>query len=226
MINRILASVLAVISSSSAFAQKVAEPLDAEVTTYELRGDKAVIVVQFFSTEKSGDNKVFWSKISSIDAPTGAEPIVEKFPEGFRVKYRNTMFGGKSGEIVTEVIPIDPGRYAMSARNTNNNYTDSFCFGAPYFDIAAGDVQYIGNYEILALRKMWDGKYRNGLRYKPDMENAKNALALRFPVLAEKMKLWKPSNGAQFDCEGDEFVRYDLPDAAVTGSDQSVLIQE
>jgi len=216
--KRLLLTLGLVFTAPVALAQDIGKPLDDKVVTYVLPPDQAVVVVRFFATQMSGDNRMLWSRIRDDADPTAApDNVVDLLAEGFNATYRYSLFGGSKDATVTRVIPVKPGRYVMSGRTANANWRDSFCFGAPYFSIAAGEVRYIGDYEVFMLRKMWDGQYRNGLRYEADLPAARTALAARFPDLADKMTAWQPANGAQFDCAGDEFVRYDLPQSAVAG---------
>ena len=202
----IVALALAIGSTASA---QIVDAVDDKVLVLPPAPDLATVVMRLYATEMSGHNRITWLRLAdtpSFDAP-------ELTQNGFRVTYRYSLFGGQRDARVLRVAQVPAGRYVMVSRNANNNWTDSFCFGAPGFEARAGSVTYIGDYEVFMLRKMWDGQYRNGLRYEAKFDAAREALVQRFPAIAPAMTVWTPVNGIRFDCAGDEFTRYDVPGA-------------
>ncbi len=168
----------------------------------------------------AGDNRIY---IYRIDPATG-EPVRDagKKPEGAQVTFSMTLFGGKKGERPLRAAIVPAGTYVLGARRFNGNYTDAFCFGTPRFEVAAGEVTYMGDYQMLAVEKMADGKRRNAMRYSADLEATRTALNAEYSALAGKLALWSPGNGSTYVCEGDEFTAYAVPGApAIAGGEDT-----
>jgi hypothetical protein len=65
---------------------------------------------------------------------------------------------------------------------------------------------------MFTLAKMPDGERRNAMRYSTDLDDTRTLFAAAYPDLAGQLSLWKPANGTTFQCIGDEFTAYKVPE--------------
>ena len=175
------------------------------------KAGEAIVIVRFWAGRMAGDNRVDFHR---WDAAAG-KPLVgtDGKPDGFRTTFSQTLFAGKKGERVARILVVPAGDYVMASRTFNIQLTDSFCFGAPRFTLAPGSVTYLGDFEMTSLLKTPDREMRNGLRYTPDLEGARTALAALYPAQAAALTPWQPINGTRLPCIGDEFLAYAVPGA-------------
>lgn len=177
-----------------------------------LKPGEAMVVVRYFATGMAGDNRVTFYR---LDPATGAIVTgADGKPEGFKATFTYTVFGGAKGAKVPRVLIVPAGRYVMASRTFNGQLTDSFCFGAPRFDLAAGDIAYLGDYEVVAGRKAPDRELRNALVPSSDLAGARADLVKLYPAEAGRLAEWQPTNGTAIPCDGDEFTAYAVPGAA------------
>ena len=151
------------------------------------------------------------TRIMAGEPADESRSIISKVPIGTKITYSYTVFGGKKGEKALRVAILPAGDYVLAGRTFNVNYTDIFCLGAPSFTVLPGSVTYIGDFEMLALEKMADGERRNAMRYSLDLESTREQFATAYPGLSAELESWQPTNGATFQCLGDEFVAYAVP---------------
>ena len=178
---------------------------------------EAMIVLRAHAPSMAGDNRVLFYR---FDAATG-KVVTDAAgkPTGAKLTYTYSLFGGKKGEKALRIAIVPAGDYVLAGRTFNVSYTDSFCFGAPRFTLAAGEILYVGDYEMFALAKMPDGERRNAMRYSVDPDATRSQFAEAYPALATQLRPWTPTNGTTFACDGDEFVSYAVPGAAGNGSE-------
>lgn len=110
------------------------------------------------------------------------------------------------------VLVVSAGSYVLggAAAVPNTGVSDIFCFGAPVFTVAAGEVAYVGDFVPYGMRRHALGELSNVLVYRADLAAARTALAAR-PELAAPMVQAKLSNGAVYPCFGGRFYAYELP---------------
>lgn len=110
------------------------------------------------------------------------------------------------------VLVVSAGSYVLggATADPNTGIKDIFCFGAPVFTVAAGEVAYIGDFMPFGLRRHALGELSNVLAYRADLAAARTALAAR-PELTAKIVQATLSNGAVYPCYGGRFYAYDLP---------------
>jgi len=174
--------------------------------------DEAMIVLRPHAPGMAGDNRILFYR---YDPATGKVAVDAKGqPVGTKITYSYTVFGGKKGEKALRVAILPAGDYVLAGRTFNMTYTDVFCLGAPQFRLEPGSVTYIGDFEMLALEKMADGGRRNAMRYSADIADARAQFAAAYPDMVDRLQTWSPTNGATFQCLGDEFVAYAVPDPA------------
>jgi hypothetical protein len=171
--------------------------------------DTAMIVLRAHAPSMAGDNRILFYRYDPTTGKvlTGADGK----PVGAKLTYSYSLFGGKKGEKALRVAIVPAGDYVLAGRTFNLNYTDTFCFGAPRFTLAPGEVAYVGDYEMFALAKMPDGERRNAMRYSTNLDAARGDLATIYPTLAPQMRAWTPTNNTTFACGGDEFTAYSVP---------------
>lgn len=167
---------------------------------------EAMVVLRFHAPAMAGDNRVVFQR---WDAAQGAP--AER--DGFRVGYSYSIFGGQRGAKVLRVAIVPAGQYVLASRTFNGNHTDVFCLGAPKFTVAAGQVLYLGDYEMFAMQRTPDREIRNAMRYAADLEGARAALAEHYADLAPALTGWSPVNGYRLPCRGTEFTAYAIAGA-------------
>ncbi len=172
---------------------------------------EAMIVLRAHAPKMVGDNRILFHRIDPATGKVMRDAAGKAV--GAKLTYSYTVFGGNKGAKALRIAIVPAGDYVLAGRTFNANYTDSFCFGAPRFTLAAGQVAYVGDYEMYGLEKMPDRERRNAMRYSTDAEGARADFAAAYPALAATMAEWKPANGATFACDGDEFTAYAVPGA-------------
>lgn len=214
----------ALVLASPAHAQLVEQVDLKKPERPEPGAGSAMIVLRAHATTMAGDNRILFHR---YDAAAGKVVAgADGKPAGAKLTYSYTLFGGARGEKALRIAIVPAGDYVLAGRTFNLNYTDMFCFGAPRFTLQAGEIVYVGDYEMFGLAKMPDGERRNAMRYSADVDGARRDLARYYPALAAKLTNWAPINNATFACSGDEFTAYAVParSPADAGSEQAPLI--
>ncbi|WAC23688.1 hypothetical protein [Blastomonas sp. SL216] len=208
MAKRLIA-LLGLALTSPAFAQ-LTEQVDLKKPERPVAApDQAMIVLRPHASGMVGDNRILFYRYDPATKKVAVD--AQGKPVGTKITYSYTVFSGKKGEKALRVAIVPAGDYVLAGRTFNATYTDIFCFGAPQFSLRPGSVTYIGDFEMLALEKMADGGRRNAMRYSSDLEGSRQQFATAYPELAPKLDAWQPTNGATFQCLGDEFVAYAVP---------------
>lgn len=201
---------LAALAFATPAAAQLVEQVDLKKPERPMPGPgEAMIVLRAHAPSMAGDNRILFHRYDPV-AGKVVQGIDGK-PQGAKLTYSYSLFGGKKGERVLRVAIVPAGEYVLAGRTFNINYTDAFCFGAPSFRLQPGEIAYVGDYEMFALAKMPDRERRNAMRYSADVEGARSSLAVAYPELAPRLASWTPQNGATFSCDGDEFTAYAIP---------------
>ncbi len=100
------------------------------------------------------------------------------------------------------VFAVAPGLWKF-AGITKYQYAASLCFGAPAFNVAAGEVRFIGT---------MTNREEGGYPIAADEAVAREILAAN-PALAEKVKPAEWTNGFTSDCFGSYAYAYEIPGA-------------
>lgn len=198
---------LLALALASPVAAQLTEQVDLKKPERPIPGPgEAMIVLRAHAPSMAGDNRILFHRYDATAGRvlTGADGK----PTGAKITYTYSLFGGKKGEKALRVAIVPAGEYVLAGRTFNVNYTDTFCFGAPKFTLAPGEVVYVGDYEMFGLAKMPDGERRNAMRYSVDLEATRIDFAAAYPTLAPRLTAWTPANGATFRCDGDEFTAY------------------
>lgn len=189
---------------------QLAEQVDLKKPERPVPGaNEAMIVLRPHAPGMAGDNRILLYRYDPATRKVAVD--AQGKPIGTKITYSYTVFGGKKGEKALRVAILPAGDYVLAGRTFNVNYTDIFCLGAPRFTVLPGSVTYIGDFEMLALEKMADGERRNAMRYSLDLESTREQFATAYPGLSAELESWQPTNGATFQCLGDEFVAYAVP---------------
>jgi len=170
---------------------------------------EAMIVLRAHAPGMVGDNRILYYRYDGVTGQIIKDALGK--PNGAKVTYSYSLFGGKKGEKALRIAIVPAGDYVLGGRTFNLSFTDVFCFGAPRFTLKPGEIVYVGDYEMFALEKMPDGERRNAMRYTSDLENARGQFSAAYPMLAPRLIQWASSNGATFACDGDEFTAYAVP---------------
>jgi hypothetical protein len=173
--------------------------------------NEAMIVLRPHAPGMVGDNRILFYRYDPATKKVALD--AQGQPVGTKITYSYTVFGGKKGEKAMRVAIVPAGDYVLAGRTFNMTYTDVFCLGAPHFRVEPGSVTYIGDFEMLALEKMADGERRNAMRFSSDLESTRQQLATAYPGLSGRLESWQPTNGSTFQCLGDEFVAYNVPES-------------
>ncbi|AOG02395.1 MAG: hypothetical protein ACT6R2_07430 [Blastomonas fulva] len=205
-----LIALLSLALTTPAMAQ-LTEQVDLKKPERPLPGSsEAMIVLRPHAPGMAGDNRILFYRYDPVTGKVAVD--AQGQPIGTKITYSYTVFGGKKGGKALRVAIVPAGDYVLAGRTFNLTYTDVFCFGAPRFKLKPGAITYIGDFEMLALEKMADGGRRNAMRYSSDLESTRQQFAAAYPDLVAQLAAWQPSNGATFQCLGDEFVAYAVPD--------------
>lgn len=212
MAKEVIALIAATALAGAAAAQSV-EPVDLKKPERPVPGPgEAMIVLRPHASTMVGDNLIYVHRYD----PAAARVVIaaDGKPAGARINFSYTVWGGQKGARALKLAIVPAGDYVLAGRRFNGNYTDSFCFGAPRFTVRAGEIVYLGDFEMFALEKMADGERRNAMRYSADLAGARANLADFYPELAPRLTAWVPTNGATFRCMGDEFLAYSVAETA------------
>ena len=200
---------LALLAAAPASAE-LSEQVDLKDAARPVPGaNEAMIVLRAHASSMAGDNRILFYRYDPAAQKIAVDAAGK--PVGVKLTYSYTVFGGKKGEKALRVAIVPAGDYVLAGRTFNLNYTDIFCFGAPQFRLQAGQVAYVGDFEMFAVAKMPDGERRNAMRYSADLDSTRADLAAQYPALAPQLASWTPANGATFQCGGDEFTSYAIP---------------
>lgn len=103
---------------------------------------------------------------------------------------------------------LTAGDYVMSGRSVGRTpVVTNYCFGAPTFHVAAGEIVYVGDFVPTMHAKL------NDLVHTSHIEDARRILAARQPDLANRMTAATIRDRATFACSATMMDRWDLPDA-------------
>lgn len=109
------------------------------------------------------------------------------------------------------LLRITPGDYVITGHVPGLvPVTNSFCFGAPTFHVAAGEVVYLGDFVPFMNAPMSTGERLTVMGYTSQIEDARRTLAAQQPALAEALRPATLRNGATYACSAITMDRWDL----------------
>ncbi|HEX8670040.1 MAG TPA: hypothetical protein VF727_16885 [Allosphingosinicella sp.] len=134
--------------------------------------------------KKKGDTTTYWAQATSDD---------------------------KKAPLEVQVLRLTAGEYVIASANLGKvPVGTSFCFGAPAFRVAAGEVVYVGDFLPLQTELSTGDKFI-GLAYASHIEDSRAALAAKQPKLAAALNPAPLRNHATFGCSAITMDRWDLP---------------
>lgn len=123
-----------------------------------------------------------------------------------------SMAVDKKAPMEVQVLRITPGAYVISEtaaiRLTGQR---NFCFGAPAFSVAAGEVVYLGDFIPFTGVPLASGEKFTDLVHASHIEDARAALSAKQPELAAALTPAQYRNKATYACSGISMERWDLP---------------
>ena len=129
--------------------------------------------------------------------------------------YEVTAIGRmKKSPMEVQAVVLTAGDYVIAAASPFGVLaTNSNCFGAPTFHVAAGEVVYLGEFAPVFNAQMADGRH-SGMAWFSKPADAQRVLAASQPGLAAAMKPAALRNGATYACSAVTMDRWDLPGIA------------
>lgn len=134
----------------------------------------------------------------------------EKRVYGFGLSF--AKLGGVAQDVGVYVGVVPAGDYVLLGETTEEPKVNSFCFGAPVMHVASGSVSFIGGFRPYNGNHFATDIQRSALRWDGDVEQARAALG-SFSALRDKLAPAPISNGAVFECSGDNMWAYRVPGA-------------
>lgn len=120
----------------------------------------------------------------------------------------------KKSPMEVQAVVLTAGDYVIAAASPFGVLaTNSNCFGAPTFHVAAGEVVYLGEFAPVFNAQMADGRH-SGMAWFSKPADAQRVLAASQPGLAAAMKPAALRNGATYACSAVTMDRWDLPGIA------------
>lgn len=123
-----------------------------------------------------------------------------------------SLAADKKAPLEVQVLRITPGDYVLSevaaSRLTGQR---NFCFGAPAFSVAPGEVVYLGDFIPFTGVPLASGEKFTDLVRASHLEDARKALAGKQPELAAGLSEARFRNKATYACAGISMERWDLP---------------
>jgi hypothetical protein len=139
-------------------------------------------------------------------------------PRDWKKKGDHTTYGSefvsrdKKAAYELQVVKLTPGWYILQtdavgtvAPNTTN------CFGAPAFEVKAGEYAYLTDATPFLGAKLSTGGEHTGMGYARNFDEAKAAMASFQPDAAARMAEARIENRATYSCAGQVMTRLDFP---------------
>jgi hypothetical protein len=142
-------------------------------------------------------------------------------PDGAKKKGDTTTYGIKvasddrNAPLEHIVMLVSPGDYVLLGATPGAvaGVTNSFCFGAPTFNVAAGETVYFGDITPYIGVLLADGSRTNAMAWSDHPEDARAAVA-GHPALAAGFRPAELRNAALYRCFGVEMNAYYIPGKA------------
>jgi hypothetical protein len=117
----------------------------------------------------------------------------------------------RKAPLEVQVLRVTPGDYVIGSTSVGQApMTRTFCFGAPTFHVAQGEVAYVGDFIPFMNVKLANGDPFADLVHTSHIEDTRRALAAKQPELAAALKPAPLRNRATFACAGITMDRWDL----------------
>lgn len=117
----------------------------------------------------------------------------------------------RSVPLEVHVLRVTPGDYVIAGHQPGAlPVTNSFCFGAPTFHVAAGQVVYVGDFTPYVRVPLSTGERLSTMAYGSHIEDARRTLAASQPALAQALMPATLRNGATFSCAAVTMDRWDI----------------
>ena len=115
-----------------------------------------------------------------------------------------------------QVVRLTPGYYVIDSTSAGSTLPmTTNCFGAPIFEVKAGETVYLGDWiPFMDVRLSNGDKLFGTLAFAPHFDQASSALARFQPALTESMTPAALANGATYSCAGMTMDRSELPGIA------------
>jgi hypothetical protein len=139
-------------------------------------------------------------------------------PDGAKKKADATTYGIKiasddrNAALEHVVMLVSPGDYVLLGATPGPvaGVTNSFCFGAPTFSVAAGETVYFGDITPYIAVPLADGSRTNAMAWSDHPEDARAALENQ-PALVAGFRSADLRNAALYRCFGIEMNAYYIP---------------
>jgi hypothetical protein len=146
-VARGLITTLAVLCLAPPAAARLAGQVDLREAARPVPGPgEAMRVLRVHASGMAGDNRILFERYDPAAGRLVRGP--DGKPQGARLNYGRTLFAGGKGEKALRVAIVPAGDYVLAGRTFNISYTDVFCFGAPRFSLASGQIVYVGDFEM------------------------------------------------------------------------------
>jgi hypothetical protein len=197
---------------SSLFVGRKVDP----AAPFVLAQGEAAIVIAFRRPDESSAGRSGRVQLARYDVAT--RDLVYQ-PKDWKKKGDKTTYNievpsiDRKAPLEVQLIRVTPGAYVISGTAVGPALpTTSNCFGAPSFEVAAGEVAYVGDFTPYMNHKLSIGAKLFGLLHSLHMDEVRAALAARQPSIASAMKAAPLRNGATFACSAITMDRWDLAD--------------
>ncbi len=129
----------------------------------------------------------------------------------------------KKAGLELHILPVTAGRYVLASAQPgpyNPQATNSFCLGAPSFEVKEGEAVYFGDLTPYMDAPAADGGTLLAIPYSQDADGARALLAAKQPLLASTFRAAALQNRATWGCVGQTMTAYHIPEAgdAASGS--------
>lgn len=145
------------------------------------------------------------------------DPATHDLARGRRQGGREILFAAEVDSVrnkssyEVQVLRLPAGHYVLAGKQPSA-YLLSDCFGAPEFELKAGEVSYLGDYTPF-LGRLSDGRNIDEILWSTHIDDARRVIALSQPALAANLQNARIRNGATYSCPGIVLSvgRWDLP---------------
>jgi hypothetical protein len=161
--------------------------------------DAAVVVVRMIGTRRTNGVRFDFERVRPLDAAVRPSRSATDPVETFYAAPVGPRFGGSAEERLetTIAIPVVPGRWRIAAKMN----LLGFCLGAPAFDVEAGDVLFLGTFDVAG-------------DLGPDMTlDPAQAFLANAPDLRGRLRPASWMNGVTTPCRGGHTYALEIPGA-------------
>lgn len=209
-----LALLLALTLASPALAQLTAKPADLSKPVVLAPG-QAAIVIGFRRPNAASLGKSGQLAFARYDV-TKRDLIF--MPDGAKKKGDTTTYAiqvasdDRNAPLEHRVMLVSPGDYVLLGATPGPvaGVANTFCLGAPTFNVKAGETVYFGDITPYIAVPMADGTRGNAMAWSDHEDDARAAMA-KHPALAVGFRPAELKNAAHFRCFGLEMNAYYIP---------------